>query len=69
MVGLDKAGKDLTVDSFITGLEGVKGYEDIFGSPKMTFAADKHQGSNESFLTQVQKGKWVPLLDKKPLGY
>ena len=35
----------------------------------MTFAADKHQGSNESFLAQVQKGKWVPLLDKKPLGY
>ena len=69
MAGLEKAGKDLTSDSFITGLEGVKDYQDIFGSPKMTFAADKHQGSNESFLTQVQKGKWVPLLDRKPLGY
>ncbi len=69
MAGLEKAGKDLTADSFITGLEGVKDYQDIFGSPKMTFAADKHQGSNESFLTQVQKGKWVPLLDRKPLGY
>jgi branched-chain amino acid transport system substrate-binding protein len=69
MAGLEKAGKDLTVDSFITGLESVKDYQDIFGSPKMTFAADKHQGSNESFLTQVQKGKWVALLDKKPLGY
>jgi branched-chain amino acid transport system substrate-binding protein len=69
MAGLEKAGKDLTSDSFIKGLEGVKDYQDVFGSPKMTFAADKHQGSNESFLTQVQKGKWVPLLDKKPLGY
>ncbi len=69
MAGLEKAGKDLTVDSFITGLESVKDYQDIFGSPKMTFAADKHQGSNESFLTQVQKAKWVPLLDKKPLSY
>ena len=69
MVGLEKAGKDLTADSFITGLESVKDYQDIFGSPKMTFAADKHQGSNESFLAQVQKGKWVPLLDRKPLGY
>jgi branched-chain amino acid transport system substrate-binding protein len=69
MVGLEKAGKDLTVDGFITGLESVKGYQDIFGSPKMTFAADKHQGSNESFLTQVKGGKWVPLLDRKPLGY
>jgi branched-chain amino acid transport system substrate-binding protein len=69
MAGLEKAGKDLTSDSFITGLESVKDYQDIFGSPKMTFAADKHQGSNESFLAQVQKGKWVPLLDRKPLGY
>jgi len=69
MQGLEKAGKDLTVDSFITGLESIKNYQDIFGSPKMTFAADKHQGSNESFLAQVQKGKWVPLLDRKPLGY
>jgi branched-chain amino acid transport system substrate-binding protein len=69
MVALEKAGKDLTVDGFITGLESVKDYQDIFGSPKMTFAADKHQGSNESFLAQVQKGKWVPLLDRKPLGY
>ena len=69
MQGLEKAGKDLTADSFITGLESVKDYQDVFGSPKMTFAADKHQGSNESFLTQVQKGKWVPLLDRKPLGY
>lgn len=69
MAGLEKAGKDLTADSFITGLESVKNYQDIFGSPKMTFAADKHQGSNESFLTQVKGGKWVPLLDKKPLGY
>ena len=69
MAGLEKGGKDLTVDSFITGLESVKNYQDIFGSPKMTFAADKHQGSNESFLTQVQKAKWVPLLDKKPLSY
>ena len=69
MAGLEKASKDLTSDSFIAGLESVKDYQDVFGSPKMTFAADKHQGSNESFLTQVQKGKWVPLLDKKPLGY
>jgi len=69
MVAIEKAGKDLTADSFIAGLESIKDYQDIFGSPKMTFAADKHQGSNESFLAQVQKGKWVPLLDRKPLGY
>ena len=67
--GLEKAGKDLTVDSFITALEGIKDYQDIFGSPKMSFSADKHQGSTESFLAQVQKGKWVTLNDGKPIGY
>jgi branched-chain amino acid transport system substrate-binding protein len=68
MAGLQNGGKDLTVDSFIAGLESVKNYKDIFGSPPMTFSATKHQGSNESFLTQVQKGKWVPI-SKDPMGY
>jgi branched-chain amino acid transport system substrate-binding protein len=68
IVALDKAGKDLTVDSFIAGVESVKDYKDIFGSPPMSFAADKHQGSNESFLAQVEKGKWK-LVGNEPLGY
>jgi branched-chain amino acid transport system substrate-binding protein len=68
MVGLEKAGKDLTVDSFTGGLENIKDYKDIFNSPTMNFSADKHQGSNESFLAQVQKGKWVQI-GTKSLGY
>jgi branched-chain amino acid transport system substrate-binding protein len=68
MLGLEKGGKDLTADSFITGLESIKDYKDIFGSPTMSFSAEKHQGSNESFLAQVQKGKWVAISDK-PLSY
>ena len=68
VLGLEKAGKNLTVDSFIAGVESVKDYKDIFGSPPITFAADKHQGSNESFLAQVQKGKWVAV-GTEPLSY
>jgi branched-chain amino acid transport system substrate-binding protein len=68
MAGLQNAGKDLNADTFITGLENVKGYKDIFGSPAMTFSATKHQGSNESFLTRVEKGKWVPV-SKDAMGY
>jgi len=69
IVALEKAGKDLTVDSFLAALESVKDYKDIFGSPAMSFSTEKHQGSNESFLAQVQKGKWVTLNDGKPIGY
>ncbi|RYE60221.1 MAG: branched-chain amino acid ABC transporter substrate-binding protein, partial [Oxalobacteraceae bacterium] len=68
MKGIENAGKDLTVDSFIEGLEKVKDYKDIFGSPPMTFSAEKHQGSNMSFLTQVVKGKWVAA-STDPMGY
>ncbi len=65
---LQNAGRDLNVDSFIAGLEKVKGYKDIFGSPAITFAADRHWGSNESFLAQVKGGKWIKA-DPNPIGY
>lgn len=69
IVALEKGGKDLTVDSFLGGIESIKDYKDIFGAPTMSFSAEKHQGSNESFLAQVQKGKWVTLNDGKSIGY
>lgn len=65
---LQNAGKDLTVDSFIKGLEAVKGYKDIFGSPPISFGPDRHWGSNESFLAQVKGGKWIKAVDT-PIGY
>jgi branched-chain amino acid transport system substrate-binding protein len=58
---LKNAGKDLTTDSFVAGMESVKDWHDIFGSPPMTFSATKHQGSNESFLCVVWGGNWVPF--------
>jgi branched-chain amino acid transport system substrate-binding protein len=42
-------------------MESIKNYQDIFGSPPMTFGPDKHQGSNQSFLTVVHDGRWVPV--------
>jgi branched-chain amino acid transport system substrate-binding protein len=58
---LHKAGRDLTADSYIAALESIKGYNDIFGSPTMSFSATKHQGSNEAFLAQVKGGHWVQV--------
>jgi len=65
---LKNAGKDLTVDSFVTGMESIKNWQDKFGAPPMTFSATKHQGSNESFLCVVKSGKWVPI-STSPFGY
>jgi branched-chain amino acid transport system substrate-binding protein len=68
MVGLEKAGKDLTLDSFISGMESIKDYHDIFGSPPMSFGPHRRQGSNESFLAQVHNGRWVAV-SPEPIGY
>ena len=65
---LKNAGKDLTADSFVAGMESIKDWHDIFGSPAMSFSATKHQGSNESFLCVVKEGHWVPVATT-PVGY
>jgi branched-chain amino acid transport system substrate-binding protein len=65
---LKNAGKDLTVDSFISGMESIKDWHDIFGSPAMSFSSTKHQGSNESFLCVVKSGHWEPV-STTPIGY
>ena len=62
-VGLDRAGKELTLDSLVKGLESIRGYRDIFNGPEVTFAPDKHQGASSSFLAVVKGGRWVRLTD------
>jgi len=65
---LKNAGRNLNPDTFVAGMESIKDWHDIFGSPPMSFSATKHQGSNESFLCVVKGGKWVAV-DTKPVGY
>jgi branched-chain amino acid transport system substrate-binding protein len=65
---LKNAGKDLTADSFVAGMEAIKDYRDIFGSPVISFSPTKHQGSNQSFLCVVKDGKWQ-VAEPEPLGY
>jgi len=70
VIALEKAGKNLTVDSFIKALEGLQGYQHPFGGPVINFGPQKHLGSDESILLQIQDGKWVsPTGQKEVLGY
>jgi branched-chain amino acid transport system substrate-binding protein len=66
-LGLEKAGTDLTTDSFVKGLESIKGYHDIFNGPEVNFGPDKHQGANSSFLAVVKGGRWTRVTE--PLGF
>jgi branched-chain amino acid transport system substrate-binding protein len=68
VLALKNAGKDLTTDSFVAGMESIKDWHDIFGSPPMSFSATKHQGSSESFMCVVKGGHWVPV-SATPVGY
>lgn len=57
----EKAGKDLTTDSFLKALESIQGYRDIFGGPVVSFGPDKHHGTDEVLFFQVQKGRFVQI--------
>ena len=65
--GLKNAGKDLTLDSFVKGLEAIKDYQDIFNGPKVSFGPNIRQGANSSFLAEVKGGKWTRVTE--PLGF
>jgi len=67
VAGLKNAGKDLTVDSFIKGMEAIKGYHDIFNGPEVNFGPKIRQGANSSFLAEVKDGKWTRVT--QPIGF
>jgi branched-chain amino acid transport system substrate-binding protein len=62
LIALDHAGRDLTTDSFIKGMESVHDYKDIFGNT-LSFGPDQHHASTSSFLTVVKNGRWVPVVE------
>ena len=57
---LDRAGRNLTTDGFISALESIDDYTDLFGY-QVSFGPNKHGGATESVLSQVQGGRWVAL--------
>ena len=55
---LKQAGKDLTVASFLKAFESIKERPGPLGGPQITFASDRHLGSDLVFLAVVEKGRW-----------
>ncbi len=68
LAGLEHAGRDLTLDSFIQGMESIRDYQDIFGSPPVSFGPQLRHGSTQSFLAVVHDGRWEAVT-KQPVGY
>ncbi len=57
VAALRRAGRDLTVDSFIDALEGLRGYKSVFGNI-YSFGPDKHNGLSAPLIAQVRNGGW-----------
>ena len=61
IAALNKAGKNLTTDTFIKAMDSLTIPGDMFGSDTMTYSPTKHLGSNKSRLSQIKDGKWVVI--------
>ena len=53
-----KAGPNLTTESFVKALETIKFPTDIFGSPEGAYGPKLRQAATVSRLSQIQGGKW-----------
>lgn len=59
--GLKNAGRDLTVESFINGMEKIKDWTpEGLGAP-VTYSQERRHGVNASRMSQARQGKHVPL--------
>jgi len=58
-----KAGPNLTTDSFVKAMDGMTFEPDIFGSPVSSYTATKRLGNELSRLSQIQDGRWKVVSD------
>jgi branched-chain amino acid transport system substrate-binding protein len=58
-----KAGPNLSTDSFIKAMDTMVIPPDIFGSAEMTFGPQKRLGSDASRLSQLQDARWRVVSD------
>jgi branched-chain amino acid transport system substrate-binding protein len=58
-----KAGPNLSTDSFVKAMDTMTFDPDMFGGAKATYTATKRLGNDQSRLSQIQGGKWVVVSD------
>jgi branched-chain amino acid transport system substrate-binding protein len=62
-IAANKAGKNLTTESFVKVMDTLTIPSDIFGSAPMSFSPTKHLGSSASRISQIQDGKWKAVTE------
>ena len=64
---LQRAGRDLTVDTLVAALESIRDFQDVLGAT-YSFSPTDHHGSTKAYLSVVKNARWVPVLDT-PISY
>ena len=64
---IKRAGKDLSVKSFVSAMESLENYADPLRTGTVTFTDTQRQGSNISYFFQVQNGKFEVI--SGPINY
>ena len=59
---LNRAGRDLTVDSLVKAMESIQDFHDLFGGT-YSFSPTNHHGATAAFLSVVHNGRWEPVVD------
>lgn len=61
--GLRRAGKNLTPDTFVDALEGIKDFKTGDLSAPVTFGPDKHKGGESSmvFKADIKKERLITI--------
>ena len=54
---LEKAGRDLTVDSFVKAMESLDYYDPLLDN-HVRYSAEDHQGSDATILSVIEDGTW-----------
>mgnify|MGYP003348878698 FL=1 len=61
--GAQKAGANLSTDTFIKAMDTMTIPADIFGAPEATFSPTKRLGNDMMRLSQIQDGRWKVVSD------
>ena len=62
-----RAGKELTVNSFVSSMESIKDFEDPLQTGSVTFSETRRQGTNISYFFQVQEERFKVI--SGPIAY
>ena len=61
--GLERAGKDLTRDSFLDAVESIRDWESGGILPPVSFSVDDHHAQDAGFICELENGRFRALSD------